>query len=105
MHRRPDDVAGQKEFGEGNEMEDHAQAGGMQGDAAEQVAGAAERHESVDQSDEVATQCETQPEQRHRPYKFRNPLSLPQIAGPVCLPLVRSSFSMEIWVRQRKRVT
>ena len=41
MHRRPDNVARQKEFGKGNEMEDHAQIGGMQGDAAEQVAGAA----------------------------------------------------------------
>ena len=86
-------------------MEDHAQTGGMQGDAAEQVAGTGERHEGVDQSDEIASQCEAQPKQRHRPYKFRNLLSLPQIAGPVPIPLVRGPFSVGKRVRQRKPVT
>ena len=46
-----------------NEVEDHAEAGGVQGDAAEQVTGAGQRHEGVDQSDEVAPQRETQPKQ------------------------------------------
>ena len=105
VHRRPDDLARKKQLGQRDEVENHAQAGRMQGDAAEQVTGAGERHEGVDQPDEVAPQCETQPKQRHRPYKFRNPLSLPQIAGPVPNPLVRDLFSTEARARQTKGVT
>ena len=67
VHRRPDDMAGKEKFGQRDEVENHAQAGRMEGDTAEQVAGARERHEGVDQADEVTTQREAQPKQRHRP--------------------------------------
>src|ERR1700739_4793412 len=72
-------MPGKKQFRQRNEVENHSQAGRMQCDAAEKVAGPRQRHERIDQSNKVASQRETQPEQRHRPYKFRNPLILPQI--------------------------
>jgi len=46
-------------------MEDHAHAGGMQGNTTEKFAGASQRHEGIDQADEVAPQRETQPKQWH----------------------------------------
>ena len=60
-------------------MEDHAQAGGVQRDAAEKIAGAGERKEGVDQPDEVASQREAQPEQCHKTGKYQSPLSLMQV--------------------------
>jgi len=58
MHRGPDHMAGEEQVDQRDEMEDHAQAGGVQRDAAEKVAGAAERKEGVDQPHEVARQRE-----------------------------------------------
>jgi hypothetical protein len=43
-------------------VENHAEAGGMKGDAAEKVAGARKRKKGIDQPNEVARQREAQPE-------------------------------------------
>jgi hypothetical protein len=59
-------MAGKKKLDQRNEMKDHAEAGGMKRDAAEKVAGAAEREERVDQADEVASQREAKPKQSHK---------------------------------------
>jgi len=72
-------VAGKKKLDQRNEVENHPQAGGMQCDAAEKVAGAAEREERVDQPNKVATQCEAQPKQCHKLGKYQSPLSLLQV--------------------------
>jgi hypothetical protein len=83
VHRRHYDLAGKEQLGQGDEVENHPQAGSVQRDAAEQVAGAGERHEGVDQPDKVAPQCETQPKQRHRPYELRNPVQESSTRIPV----------------------
>src|SRR5258708_1186771 len=79
MHGSPDHVAGEEKLDQRDEVEDHAQAGGVQRDAAEKVAGTAEREEGVDQPDEVAAEREAQPEQCHRLGKYQSPLSLMQV--------------------------
>ena len=63
VHRSPDDLAREKQLDQRNEVEDHPQAGGVQRDAAEKLAGPAEREEGVDQPDEIASQREAQPKQ------------------------------------------
>jgi len=40
-----------------------SKASGMEGNAAEKIARASQFHERVDQPDEVAPQCKTQPKQ------------------------------------------
>src|SRR6266852_3419991 len=50
---------------ERDEMEDHAQIGGVKGDAAQQVTGAGERHQCVQQAHSVAAERDSQPKQRH----------------------------------------
>src|SRR5260370_35252 len=72
MHRCPEHVAGEEKLDQRDEVEDHAQAGGVQRDAAEKVAGAGEREEGVDQPDKVATQCEAQPKQCHKLGKYQS---------------------------------
>src|SRR5260370_8874314 len=79
MHRGPEQLAGEEQFDQRDEVEDHAQAGGVQRDAAEKVAGTAEREEGVDQPDEVAAEREAQPKQCHRLGKYQNPLRLMQV--------------------------
>src|SRR5216684_1722642 len=79
MHRGPEHLAGEEQFDQRYEVEDHAQAGGVQRDAAKKVAGAAEREEGVDQPNEVATEREAQPKQCHRLGKYQSPLSLMQV--------------------------
>src|SRR5208337_3309032 len=79
MHRSPNHVAGKEKLDQRDEVENHAKAGGVQRDAAEKVAGAAERKKGVDQPDEVASQRKTQPKQCHRLGKYQSPLSLMQV--------------------------
>src|SRR5260370_7975138 len=81
MHRGPEQLAGEEQFDQRDEVEDHAQAGGVQRDAAEKVAGAAEREKGVDQPDKVATEREAQPEQCHRLGKYQSPMSLMQVGA------------------------
>ena len=61
MHGCPDHVTGEEKLDQRHEVKDHAQTGGVQRDAAEKIAGAAEREEGVGQPDEVASQREAQP--------------------------------------------
>ena len=61
MNGRPNHVPGKEEFNQGNEVEHHAQAGGVQRDPAEKVAGAAEREKRVNQADEITSQREAKP--------------------------------------------
>jgi hypothetical protein len=74
-------MTGEEEFDQRDEVEDHAQAGGVQRDAAEKITGAAERKKGVDQSYKVARQREAQPKESHRLGKYQSPLSLMQV-GP-----------------------
>jgi len=82
VHGRPDNMAGEEQFSQRNEVEDHTEAGRVEGDAAKQIAGAGQRYEGVDQADKVATQRETEPEQRHV-FFVPELLSLPQIADVI----------------------
>ena len=92
MHRRPYHLAGEENLHQRNEVEHHAQAGGVQRDAAEKVAGASQRYESIDEPDEIATQRKAQPKQCHKPSNVRNPLSLPQVAGLRLHPEVQAGL-------------
>jgi len=48
MHRGPDYMAGEEQLDQRDEVENHAQAGGMQRDAAEKIAGAGQREKGID---------------------------------------------------------
>ena len=63
MNRRPYDLPREEELSQRNEMEDHAHGGGVESDAAEEITGAGQRHEGVDQAHEIAPQRKTQPKQ------------------------------------------
>ena len=57
VHRSQRDLAGELHgFCERNQMEDHAQVGSMQGDAVQQIAGAGQRHQCIEQADGVTTE-------------------------------------------------
>jgi hypothetical protein len=55
-------MIGEKDFDQRHEVKDHAQAGRIQGDAAEKVAGAGKGYEGVNQSYQIASQREAKPE-------------------------------------------
>jgi hypothetical protein len=55
-----------KSVSQRDEMKDHAQIGGMEGDAVEQVTAAGQSHQGVKQSHRVAAERNPQPKYRHR---------------------------------------
>src|ERR1700680_862348 len=76
VHRGPNHTAREKQLDQRNEMKDQPQAGGVQRNAAEKIAGTGERKERIDQPDEITSQREAQPKQCHRLGKYQSPLSL-----------------------------
>ena len=52
-------------IGERNEVKDHPQIGRVQGDLVQQVAGAGQRHQRIQQAHGVATQRDSQPKYGH----------------------------------------
>ncbi len=52
-------------IGQRDEVEDHAQISRMQSDLVQQVAGAGQRHQRIEQADGVAAQRNSQPKYGH----------------------------------------
>lgn len=78
MDGSPENMIRKKEFHQRNEMEHHAEAGGVQRDSTEKVAGSPQRKKSVCQAHEVASQRKAQPKYWHGVGKYRSPQRLMQ---------------------------
>jgi hypothetical protein len=60
-HRHGDVVRQENAFGQRNQVEHHAEIGGVQGHAIEQVAGAGQRDQRVEQSNPVEAERDSKP--------------------------------------------